>query len=107
MSTSTESVRALTTAEFDAVVGEETTTLVDFWAPWCGPCQQQLPLLSQFAANAPEGVTVAKVNIDEEPTVAQKLGIRSIPTMIVFRNGQEVRRHTGVATPPQLAKLVE
>ncbi len=105
--TTTSKIKTLTTSTFDSEIGNGDTYLVDFWAPWCGPCMQQLPILEQFADSEPKGVTVAKVNITDEPGIAEKLGIRSIPTMIVFRDGEEVLRHTGLAAPAQLAKLVE
>ena len=104
---STSNIKSLTTENFESEIAGGGTFIVDFWAQWCGPCMQQLPILEQFAGNAPEGVTVAKVNIDDEKEIAAKLGIRSIPTMIVFRNGEEINRHTGLAGPAQLAKLVE
>lgn len=106
MSTPSNDIVSLTTDAFDTAVAGENTTLVDFWAPWCGPCRQQLPILEKFAADAPEGVTVAKVNIDDEPAVAQKLGIRSIPTLMAFRKGEEVARHVGLASPAKLQELV-
>jgi thioredoxin 1 len=71
------------------------TYLVDFWAPWCGPCITMAPVLNEYATKQ-EKVKVAKVNVDENPNVAQEYGISGIPTMIVFKSGKEVDRITGM-----------
>ncbi len=83
------------------------TTLADFWAPWCGPCQQQLTILDQVAAEAPKGVTIAKVNIDESPELASRFGIRSIPTLVLLRDGQVVETLTGVQPASRLLALLQ
>lgn len=70
--------------------------LVDFWAPWCGPCRMQTPILERLAAGGDINAKIFKVNTDENPDIAQKYGIVSIPTLILFENGQEVERYVGV-----------
>lgn len=70
--------------------------LVDFWAPWCGPCRMQTPILEKLAASGSISAKILKVNTDENPEIAQKYGIVSIPTLILFNDGQEVERYVGV-----------
>ena len=83
------------------------TTLVDFWATWCGPCRMQAPILDAFEAEMGASVKVGKVDVDEEPAIAQRFNIFSIPTIIVFRDGQEVVRTVGVTDLGGLKRLVE
>ncbi|HPA71057.1 MAG TPA: thioredoxin [Spirochaetota bacterium] len=71
------------------------TVLVDFWAPWCGPCRMQTPILEKLVQSG-IGAKITKVNTDENPDIAQKYGINSIPTLIIFKNGQEAERMVGV-----------
>jgi len=79
-----------------AVLDAKGTVLVDFWAPWCGPCRMQTPILERLAASGDISAKIFKVNTDENPDIAQKYGIVSIPTLILFENGQEVERYVGV-----------
>ena len=72
------------------------TTLVDFWATWCGPCRMQAPILDSFEAEQGAAVKVGKVDVDEEPDVAARFGISNIPTLIAFRDGKEIGRSVGV-----------
>ena len=71
-------------------------TLVDFWAPWCGPCKMMAPTLNEMAEAENNNFLIAKVNVDNEQQLAQKFKIRSIPTMVLFNNGKEVKRFSGV-----------
>ena len=80
--------------------------LVDFWAPWCGPCRMQTPILERLASNEKISAKIMKLNTDEAPSIAQNMGIQSIPTLILFRDGVEVDRMVGVQTEDLLkAKL--
>lgn len=82
-------------AEFDTVVQEKSLVLVDFWATWCGPCRMVAPVMEALAEKYDGRVLVAKVNVDEEPALAQRFGVMSIPTVVVLKNGQEVDRKVG------------
>ena len=81
-------------------------TLVDFWAPWCGPCKVAAPILNDLAETE-DRITVAKVNVDKQQQLAQKYKIRSIPTLILFHDGVEVSRYVGVKTKRFLLKEIE
>ncbi len=80
---------AITTSEFDSeVLQSETPVIVDFWAEWCGPCRAVSPVLEQIADERADEVRLVKVNIDEEPELAQRYGILSIPTIVLFKGGE-------------------
>jgi thioredoxin 1 len=87
------------------VLQADTPVIVDFWAPWCRPCLAQTPILEQFAAGRTD-VKVVKVNVDEAPAVAARYGVRSIPTLSVFKAGVEVAQGVGVHRKPQLETLL-
>ena len=90
--------------DFDSVVKQSTkTVLVDFWASWCGPCRMIAPVLEEVAAERPD-IKVCKVNVDEEQELAMSYGVSSIPTLLVFKNGQLVNKSIG-AIPKQ--KILE
>lgn len=97
----------ITAANFAAEVLEsDKPVLVDFWATWCGPCRMQAPILEAFAEEHPE-VKVAKVDVDANGELAEKFGIMSIPTLLVFKNGKLVKSAVGLHDKQALAVLTE
>jgi len=86
----------VTDTDFDDIVlHSETPVLVDFWAPWCGPCRMVAPVLEQIAEERDGVLTIAKLNTDENPMIAQRYGIMSIPTIIVFHKGEAIEGTVG------------
>ena len=81
-------------ATFDEVTNDNEWVLVDFWAPWCGPCKMIAPILEQIAGER-ENLTIAKVNVDQNPNSPGRYGVRGIPSLVLFHNGQMVDQETG------------
>ncbi len=90
----------------EEVLGAEQTVILDFWAEWCGPCMMLAPVLHEVAEENAD-ITVGKVNVDEEPALAQAYGISSIPTLVVIKNGKEVKRSVGVIPKAKIEDLVK
>ena len=88
-------VTELSDSQFEAAIANGVT-LVDFWAPWCTPCQMQGPILEEVARDVDGQSKIAKLNVDEAQNIAVQFGVQSIPTLILFKDGSEVRRFVGV-----------
>lgn len=99
---------AVTDASFkQEVLESEVPVLVDFWAPWCGPCRMVAPVVEEIAEQYDGKVKVVKVNTDENPSVASQYGIRSIPTLMIFKGGQRVDMVVGAVPKTTLANTLE
>ena len=96
---------AVTEQTFEAeVINSDKAVIVDFWAEWCGPCRAVAPVLDRIAEERADELIVVKVNIDEEPGLAQRYGVQSIPTMILFRNGEPDKATVGAQPKGALEK---
>jgi thioredoxin 1 len=101
-------VKTLTDATFDSeLAGATLPMIVDFWAPWCGPCRMVGPVVEEIAGDHADKVTVGKVNVDENPATASKFGIMSIPTIILFKDGQPAKKVIGARPKADLEREFE
>ena len=95
-------------ATFDTdVINSETPVLVDFWAPWCGPCRIVAPIVEELAGEYAGRVKVVKLNTDENPLTASKYGIRSIPTLLVFKRGKRLAQAVGAQSKTNLSRKLD
>lgn len=100
------SVKHITSENFkEAVLQSDKPVLLDFWAPWCGPCRMVGPILDEIAQERTD-IVVAKVNVDEEPTLAAQFGVMSIPTLVVMKNGKIVNQSLGAQPKQQILAML-
>ena len=103
-----ELIQHISDTTFESVVIESKgTVLVDFWAEWCGPCKMIAPILEEIAVEYQGRLTVAKVNIDNNPGTPQRYGVRGIPTMILFKDGEVLATKVGALAKSQLAAFID
>ena len=103
-----KAIAKVTDATFDTeVLGSPLPVLVDYWAEWCGPCKMIAPLLEESAASYAGRLSLAKLNVDENPKAPSQYHIRSIPTLMLFKDGQPVATKVGALSKSQLAAFIE
>jgi thioredoxin 1 len=96
-----------TEESFDKALQEKGLLVADFWAEWCGPCKMLGPVIEQLAADYDGKAVVGKINVDDEPELAQRYGIMSIPTVIFFKDGQEIDKKIGVMPPQEFTRIID
>ena len=89
-----------------SILNDSNPVLVDFFAEWCGPCKVQAPVLKEVKSDIGDSVRILKIDVDKSPAIAQQYQVSSIPTLILFRNGQPIWRQTGVASKQQLVNVI-
>ena len=103
-----DKIKVVTDASFEAdVVNSSQVVLVDFWAPWCGPCKALAPVLDEIADEYDGKVVIAKINVDENDKTPPKFGIRGIPTMLLFKNGAVEATKMGALTKAELSAFID
>lgn len=101
-------IQHVTDSDFDtAVLGSSTPVFVDFWAPWCGPCRMIGPVVEELAPEYEGKVVMTKINVDDNPQVAQKYQVTSIPTLMMFKDGKVVDRTMGAMPKSELQKFIQ
>lgn len=102
-----ENIQQVTDSTFEQLVKSQTPVLIDFWAEWCMPCRRIAPTVDQLATDFAGKLTVAKMNVDENPDVPTRLGIRGIPTLMLFKGGNLVDTVVGAVDKDTIRKMVE
>jgi len=99
--------KTITDDDFDTTINGGQPVVVDFWAEWCGPCKQMAPHLDAVAEELAEQVTVAKINVDENPMSASKYGVRGLPTLMLFKDGKVVDSQLGALSKQRIADWIK
>ena len=100
-------ITEVTPSTFDALLAEDLPVLIDFWAPWCGPCRTLSPIVDELADEMAGRIKVAKCNVDENQDIAMKYGVMSIPTLVLLKGGQEAARTVGAMPKAKLVSELE
>ena len=104
----TDNIKTISDASFEAdVLHSDKPVLVDFWAEWCGPCKMQAPILEDLKKRVNDQATIIKIDVDKNQGVAAKYGIRSVPTLMIFKNGEIKWKQSGVFPAEELERLIK